>query len=141
MRERESERTSGVRVRKRQHDWNSIEFKTARRSHRLISLIIRIHIKEQKRTHCKVGTMPDGCTDRSIPPSVVSVAFSVATMGKGAAPSSFGGFVRAERRQSPFDNSLSLSLFHREQEREKSFRRKSLECSSSCTTTTSKSLR
>ena len=39
--------------------------------------------------------MPDGCTDRSIPPSVVSVAFSVATMGKGAAPSSFGGFVRA----------------------------------------------
>ena len=39
-----------------------------------------------------------------------------------------------ERRQSPCDNSLSLSLFHREQEREKSFRRKS-------TTTTSKSLR
>jgi hypothetical protein len=77
------------------NNWNSIEFKTARRSHRLISLIIRIHIKEHKRTHCKVGTMPDGCTDRSIPPSVVSVAFSVATMGKGAAPSSFAGFVRA----------------------------------------------
>ena len=39
--------------------------------------------------------MPDGCTDRSIPPSVVVsvVAFSVlATMGKGAAPS-FAGFV------------------------------------------------
>ena len=97
MRERESERERRVFVSESGNDWG-IQSNSKRRDDLSSSHLARerIHalLKEQKRTHCKVGTMPDGCTDRSIPPSVVSgVAFSVATMGKGAAPSSFGGFV------------------------------------------------
>ena len=60
--------------------------------------------------------MPDGCTDRSTPPSV-SVVVVVVTMGKGAAPS-LGGFVCGA---SPAIWILSLFLSrNREQEREKS---------------------
>ena len=75
------------------NNWNSIEFKTATISSSRLAYqnTHKRTIKEQKKTHCKVGTMPDGCTDRSTPPSV-SVVVVVVTMGKGAAPS-LGGFV------------------------------------------------